>query len=68
VRRAQAGLCQAGADGFADAEFLPQSAGGQHDAEFEDGIDLDVGEIGLAADRQGVGGIGVDDALDGGDQ
>src|SRR4051812_8954460 len=34
----------------------------------EDGVDLDVGEAGLAAGGQGTGGIGVDDALDGGDE
>jgi hypothetical protein len=61
-------LCQARADGLADAEFLPQGAGGQHDAEFEDGVDLDVGQAGLAAAGNGTGGISVDDALDGGDQ
>jgi len=59
---------QAGADGLADAEFLPHGTGGQHDAEFEDGVDLDIGEAGLAACGQGADGIGVDDALDGGDQ
>ena len=68
VRRAQVSLCQARADGRADAEFLPQGAGGQHNAEFEDGIDRDVGQAGLAAGGQGVDGIGVDDALDGGDE
>src|SRR5689334_24851714 len=59
---------QAGADGLADAEFLPDGTGGQHDAEFEDGVDLDIGEASLAAYGQGADGIGVDDALDGGDQ
>ena len=31
-------------------------------------VDLDLGEGGLAAQGQGVGGIGIDDAVDAGDQ
>ena len=68
VRRGQVSAVHAGADGLADAEFLPQGAGDQCDAEVEDGVDLDLRDGGLAADRQGASGIGVDDALDAGDQ
>jgi hypothetical protein len=68
MRRAQVCLRQAGAEGLTDAEFLPQGAGGQHDAELEDGVALEVGEAGLAACGQGADGLGADDALDGGDQ
>ena len=68
MRRGQLGAVHAGTDGPADAEFLPQGAGDQHDAEVEDGVDLDLRDGGLAADRQGVSGIGVDDALDADDQ
>ena len=67
VRRAQLCLRQAGADGLTDAEFLPQGTSDQYDTEFEGGIDLDVGEAGFAADRQGAG-VSIDDAVDGGDQ
>jgi hypothetical protein len=70
VWRGQSRARHAGADGFADAEFFPKPAGRQHDAKFEDEIDVDVdlGDGGLAADRQGVGGIGVDDVVDADDQ
>jgi len=68
VRRGQGGAVDAGADGLADTELLPQPAGNQHDAEVEDGVDLDLRNGGLAAGRQSIGGIGVDDALDAGDQ
>ena len=68
MRGSQAGAGHAGADGLADAQLLPQAAGGQHDAEFEDSVDLDLGEGGFAAQGQGVGGIGIDDAVDAGDQ
>jgi hypothetical protein len=64
----QARALHAGADGLADAEFFPQAAGCQDDAKFEDGINVDLGHDGLAANRQGVGGIGVDDTVDAGDQ
>ena len=67
MRSAQPGAGHAGADGLANAELLPQAAGGQHDAEFEDSVDLDLRSDGLAA-ATGVGGIGIDDAVDAGDQ
>jgi hypothetical protein len=68
VRGGQAGAIRADADGLADAEFFPQTAGGQHDGEFKDGVDLDLGNRSLAAGRQGVGSIGIDDAVDAGEQ
>jgi hypothetical protein len=69
MRGAQAGAAaHAGADVLADAEFFPQTTGRQHDPEFEDGVDLDLSIGGLAVCRQGVGGIGIDDAVDAGDQ
>jgi hypothetical protein len=68
MRGAQAGAAHAGADGLADAEFFPQTAGRQHDPEFEDGVDLDLSNGGLAVGRQGVGGISIDYAVDAGDQ
>jgi hypothetical protein len=68
MRGGQLGAGHAGADGLANAQLLPQAAGGQYDAEFEDSVDLDLGEGGLAAQGQGVGGIGIDDAVDAGDQ
>jgi hypothetical protein len=54
VRRGQAGTVHAAADGLANAEFFPQTAGRQHDAEFEDGVDVDLGNGGLAAGWQGI--------------
>jgi hypothetical protein len=63
VRGSQASAAHAGAeDGLADAEVFPQATGRQHDTEFEDSVDIDFGNGGLAAGWQGVGGIGVDDA------
>ena len=44
------------ADRRADAEVLPQSAGGEHDAEFEHRVDLDLRDD-LVACRAGSGGI-----------
>ena len=63
VRRGQLGPFGASADGRADAEFLPQRAGGEHDAEFEHPLDLDVGDAG----RGLVGGhaiAGIEHAVD----
>jgi hypothetical protein len=68
VRRGQTDARHAAADGLADAELLPQAARGQHDTEFEDGIDVDLANGGLAASWQGIGGIGINDAIDGSDQ
>ena len=52
VRRGQIGPFGAGADRSADAEFLPQRAGGEHDAEFEHPLDLDLGDVLGACRRQ----------------
>ena len=46
MRGGEASLLDAAADGRADAELLPQVAGGQHDAEFEHAVDLEVGDAG----------------------
>lgn len=41
----------------ASLNFAPQAASGQHDSEFEDGIDVDLGNGSLAAGGKRVGGI-----------
>jgi len=62
----EAGAGEAGADGRSDAELLPQAAGGQHDAEVEDGVDLDLAE---ADPGRGCGAVaGLEHAVDAGDQ
>ena len=68
VRRGQFAFGDAAADRRADAELLPEGLSGEHDAKFDDGVDLDVGEAGLVGCGDGAGGISIDDALDGDDQ
>ena len=45
VRRGESGARGAGTDRSTDAEFLPQSAGGKHDAEFEHPLDVDLRDV-----------------------
>jgi hypothetical protein len=68
VRGAQAGAAHAGADGLADAELLPKTAGHPDDAKFEDGVDVDLGNDGLAAGGRSIVCIGIDDAVNACDQ
>ncbi|HEX6010233.1 MAG TPA: hypothetical protein VFY87_00220 [Geminicoccaceae bacterium] len=66
VRGGEAGAGEAAADGGPDAEFLPQAAGGQHDAEVEDRVDLDLAETDLGGGSDAV--AGLKHAVDAGDQ
>lgn len=68
VRRGQAGTGEARADRLADAEFLPEPARRQHDAEFEDGLDVDLRQRGRATGGERVSGIDIEDAVDAGDE
>jgi len=45
VGRGKIGPLGAGADRRTDAEFLPHRAGGEHDAEFEHPLDLDLRDV-----------------------
>ena len=66
MRCGQPALCDAAPDRRTDAEILPQSAGGQHDAEFEDLIHLDLGDLRGSTARDGH--IFVEYAVDAVDQ
>jgi hypothetical protein len=44
VRRGEVGPFGAGTDRWTDAEFLPQRADGEHDAEFKHALDIDRGD------------------------
>ena len=57
MRRDQFALGDAAADRRADAEVLPQPAGGQHEAEFEYPIYLDLEDPLRRGVRDGRGGV-----------
>jgi len=46
VRRGEIGPFGAGTDRGTDAEFFPQRADGEHDAEFKHALDIDLGDVG----------------------
>ena len=64
VRRCQPGLFGAAPDSGADAEILPQLPRRQHHAQFEDPLDLDLGERGTAVGDRIAGFEHPVDALD----
>jgi hypothetical protein len=63
VGRGEIGPFGAGADRRTDAELLPQRAGGEHDAEFEHPLDLDLRDVPWAP-ASGSTSVVIENAID----